>query len=258
MAVQVVFKQTKLKQANTLEHGLIWGMTLSMLLHVAVIVFMPKPSYPPAKPPEDPLKVELLPPEAKPLPPPEPIKPEPPTPVKPQPIKPAPPKPQPTPEPRKPEPAPEPVVQTPVPVVAPPPPVIAAKPSVSEVKPEVVVPVPPPPPPEPVKATGPSDADIDAARNAFRSAAHRELKKYQRYPRIAADRGIEGEVKLNIHLDDNGNVTGIDVAESSGNASLDNAALDAAKKANLKSNFQDILRGRINNVVVTVSFKLAN
>ncbi len=254
MAVQAVLK----KQTKAIEHALGWCIGLSLLMHAAVLVLIPKPVYLPPKVQEEPLKVELLPPEVKPLPPPEPPKREPPKPipVKPQPLKPLPVKPEPTPEPqRKPDSTPEPVVTAPM---VTPPPVIAAKPTINEPKPEVVVPPPPPPPPEPVKPSGPSDADVEAARNAFRSAAHRELKKHQRYPRIAADRGIEGEVKLNIHLDDSGNITGIDVAESSGNAALDNAALDAAKKANLKANFQDILRGRVNNVVVTVSFKLAS
>ena len=168
------------------------------------------------------------------------------------------------PKPVKPEPAlqkpsPEPVVETPQPVVeSPAPPVIATKPTVSEAKPEVVVPPPAPPaPPEPVKA-GPSEGDIDAARNAFRNAAHRELKKNQRYPRIAQDRGIEGDVKLSINIDDHGNITGIEILESSGNKAIDDAAMTAAQKSQLKPHFNEILRGKINNIIVTVSFKLAS
>lgn len=243
------------------KHALEWCLLVSLVLHLAFVFGVAKPDYDLEPPATHEIKIELAPkpepPKAEPLPP-EPPKPEPKIEPKPQPVKPLP---------QKIDPIPQPLKQQPEPVAPPPPapvveshpqPVIAAKPVVSESKPEVVIPPPPPPAPEPVKASGPSDSDIDAARNAFRSAAHRELKKNQRYPRIAADRGIEGEVKLNIHLDDSGNITGVDVAESSGNGSLDEAAVSAAKKSNLKSYFHEILRGRVDNIIVTVSFKLAN
>lgn len=240
------------------KHALEWCLVASVLLHLAIVLGIAKPEFAPDKVKPEEIRIELAPKPEPPkpeLPPPAPPKPPVPTP-KPQPVKPLPQKVEPLPQPVKPQP--EVVNPPPTPRVAEPTPpaVIAAKPTVTETKPEVVV--PPPPPPEPPKATGPSESDIDAARNAFRAAAHRELKKNQRYPRIAADRGIEGEVKLNIHLDESGNVTGVDVVESSGNGALDEAAMSAAKKSSLKSYFHEILRGRVDNIIVTVSFKLAN
>jgi len=255
--VQAVIKETK--QFN---HLLEWCLIASLLIHALIMFTLPKPDYDLPPPKKQEIRIELVKPE------PPAVKP---APTEPEPVKPTPPKPQPQKTepkpieqrpvtPQKPSPMPEHVVETPQPVVeSPAPAVIAAKPSVSEAKPEVVVTPPAPPaPPEPVKASGPSEGDIDAARNAFRSAAHRELKKNQRYPRIAQDRGIEGDVKLSISIDDHGNITNIEVIESSGNKAIDDAALAAAQKSQLKPHFHEILRGRINNIIVTVSFKLSS
>lgn len=257
--------QAVLKESKQFNHLLEWCLIASLLIHALMIFTLPKPDYDLPPPKKQEIRIELVKEQ-----PPAPVQPaaEPqPAPPKPQP---EPPKPQPTPvkqepkpvihEPIPQKPSPEPVADTPRPVVeSPTPPVIAAKPTVSEAKPEVVVPspAPPAPPPEPVKA-GPSEGDIEAARNAFRNAAHRELKKNQRYPRIAQDRGIEGDVKLSINMDDHGNITGIEIVESSGNKAIDDAAISAAQKSQLKQHFTEILRGKINNIIVTVSFKLSS
>ena len=257
--------QAVIKETKQFNHLLEWCLIASLLIHALIMFTLPKPDYDLPPPKKQEIRIELVKPE------PPAVKPAPPAPTEPEPVKPTPPKPQPQKTepkpieqrpvtPQKPSPMPEHVVETPQPVVeSPAPAVIAAKPSVSEAKPEVVVTPPAPPaPPEPVKASGPSEGDIDAARNAFRSAAHRELKKNQRYPRIAQDRGIEGDVKLSISIDDHGNITNIEVIESSGNKAIDDAALAAAQKSQLKPHFHEILRGRINNIIVTVSFKLSS
>ncbi|MDF0378054.1 TonB family protein [Methylophilus sp. YYY-1] len=259
--------QAVLKETKQFSHLLEWCLIASLLIHALIMFTLPKPDYDLPPPNKQEIRIELVKPE------PPAVTPAPPAPAEPEVVKPTPPKPQPQPPklepkpveqkpvtPQKPSPMPEQAVETPRPVVeSPAPAVIAAKPSVSETKSEVVVPPPAPPaPPEPVKASGPSEGDIDAARNAFRSAAHRELKKNQRYPRIAQDRGIEGDVKLSINIDDHGNITNIEVVESSGNKAIDDAALAAAQKSQLKPHFHEILRGRINNIIVTVSFKLSS
>ncbi|MGP1717124.1 MAG: energy transducer TonB [Methylophilus sp.] len=260
--------QAVLKESTQLKHALEWCLIGSLLIHALIVIFIPKPTY--EKPPvlKQEIQIELVketPPAAV-LPAAEP-EPTPPTPEppKPQPVKP-PPKPETKPVEQKPVPQKaSPIVEPPseptrAVAEAPAPAVITAKPTASESKSEVVVPppAPPAPPAEPPKATGPSDGDIEAARNAFKNAAHRELKKNQRYPRIAQDRGIEGDVKLKINIDDHGEITGIEVVESSGNKAIDDAALAAAQKSQLKPHFNEILRGRINNIIVTVSFKLSS
>lgn len=248
--------QAVLKPTKQFEYVLGWCLLASILLHIAFLFGIPKPSYETTTPPQQEIHIALEPKAEPPKedPPPEPPKPPAPTPVKPIPVKPLPQKVEPLPAPIKPPSTP--AVEAP-PVIQPvPTPVIAAKPVTVEPPPEVVV--VPPPPVEPPKETGPSEGEIEAARNAFRSAAHKELRKNQRYPRIAQDRGIEGDVKLNIHLDGNGNVVDAEVVESSGNRALDEAALTAAKKSNLKPHFHEVLHGRIQNIVVTVSFKLVS
>ena len=126
----------------------------------------------------------------------------------------------------------------------------------AEVKPVETATPAPPQPVEIKKPSGPSDADIDAARNAYRNQVSRELRRNQRYPKIAETRGIEGDVKLDIVIDNDGNVTNVQVAETSGNEALDKAAIEAVKRSNLKQFMQDILRGRIDKITVTVGFKL--
>lgn len=200
------------------------------------------------------LTVELVQPKM-PEAPPE-IPPAPPTPIEPEPVK-ALPKPiKKIQKPIEPQPISEPIAQTiaePQPP-APPPEVISVAPK-EEVKPTFVA--PPPTPPAPPKASGPSDGDIDAARAAYRNQVQRELKRNQRYPRVAEARGIQGEVKLEISIDVAGNVTDVTVAESSGNNALDDAAIAAVKRSDIKQYMIDILRGRVDKITVTVGFKLA-
>lgn len=263
--------QAVLKESKQFNHVLEWCLIASLLIHAAIMFTMPKPDYDLPPPKKQEIRIELVkeqPPEpalpkpvvpvAQPEPTPTPSKPEP---AKPQPVKQeAKPVEQKPVTPQKPSTTPEPPAETAHPVVeTPAPAVITAKPSVSEAKPEMVVPpqAQPAPPPEPVKATGPSEGDIDAARNAFKEAAQREIQKNLRYPRIALERGIEGVTNLHITFDDHGNVTSIEVVESSGNKAIDEAAIATIKKSQLKSLFNDLLRGRLKSTNVPVSFKLA-
>ncbi len=236
------------------EHLLVWTLVCSILLHALIAIVVPNFEFNTEPAPKQELTIELVqptPPEAVPE-----VTPAPPTPVEPEPIREIP-------KPIKkieksvePKPITEPVAQTntePQPP-APPPEVIAVAPK-EEAKPTFVA--PPPPPPEPPQNTGPSQSDIDAARSAYRNQVQRELKRNQRYPKIAETRGIEGDVKLEISIDDIGNVTNVAVAESSGNSALDDAAIAAVKRSNLKQYMLDILRGHVDKITVTVGFKLA-
>lgn len=247
--------QAVLKTNKQLEHLLEWCLIASLLAHALILFGIPKPQPAPPPPKPNEIKIELVQ-----TPPPAPVTPEPP-PV-PQPIKPPPkpmePKRTVTPVPQKVSPVSEPPVEPPRPVTEPAPPtVIAVKPTVTESKPELVVP-PPPPPPEPVKPTGPSEGDYEAARAAFRDAAQREIQKNLRYPRIAMERGIEGITHLHISFDDQGNIVGVEVTESSGNKALDEAAIATIRKSQFKALFNDLLRGRLKSTNVPVSFKLVS
>lgn len=79
-------------------------------------------------------------------------------------------------------------------------------------------------------ASFPAMADSQAAgQAALSNEVRQELAKVQRYPSRALDLGIEGTVKLRIEVSGKGDVTGFEVAQSSGSALLDKAALGMAK-----------------------------
>jgi protein TonB len=209
------------------------------------------------EPPEPELVIELAP--IKKIEPPKPVEPQKPE-AKPEPVKQEQKvKPEPTPTQPKIMPSPKPAVKSkqtstetpPSPPEVSSPPVIAVAPK-AETAP--VITAPPPPPPEPVKV-GPSQADIDAAKNQYGSALARELAKHKQYPKIAQMRGWEGEVVLELQLDGNGNVISSKVHDSSTFDALDKQALEMVKKANFPPP-PEALRGRSFNILVPVSFKL--
>lgn len=79
-------------------------------------------------------------------------------------------------------------------------------------------------PPAPAVVPAPRAAPIATAR------AQRQLNKHVFYPQDAIDRGLEGEVKLRLVLDDSGRVIDAAVLAGSGHPLLDRAALDAARQ----------------------------
>ncbi len=255
---QVLILEALIKHSNNNNKLFVWTLLFSILLHIIFAVIVPKFKFDALEPQKQTLSVELVQPK-----PPEP-KPEPiatPEPPKPEPVKPQAIKPEVKPEPIKPvqkvnpvEPISKPVEAKPEPTPPAPPPVIAVAPT-AEAKPEHTA--PPPPPPEPVK-TGPSQGELNAAKAAFRQQVQAELKRNQSYPRIAQQRGIQGDVGLEISIDNNGNVTNVVVVESSGNDALDRAAIEAVKRSNIKQYMPDILRGHVDKITVTVGFKLAD
>ncbi len=70
---------------------------------------------------------------------------------------------------------------------------------------------------------------VGLAAEASLHAAQRKLSAYQFYPAEAAALEIEGEVRLLLTLDKNGDLIDIRVASSSGHAILDEAAVRAAE-----------------------------
>ena len=72
----------------------------------------------------------------------------------------------------------------------------------------------------------PSPAPTTAKRQV--EAAQRKLSQHLYYPPEAVARGIEGEVRLLLLVADDGSITDVSVAVSSGHAILDRAAVRAA------------------------------
>ena len=240
-----------IKNTSLTESTLIWAVICSILLHVLFFVVVPNFKFDAINKLPELLTVEIVQPkkpETAPV-----VLPEPPKtiePIKPEPIKPLPEKPIPIKE-AKLEPKPVESKTEPTQVEPPPPAVITATPKAdapSEIK--------APPPPEPPKKTEPNDGEVNAARDAYTQNVQSELRRNIRYPKIAESRGIQGEVKLKITIDKEGNVGNVSVLESSGNASLDEGAIATVKRSNLKQFYPEILRGRSYEFTTPIVFTL--
>ena len=240
--------------ANFSESTLIWAVICSLLLHVLLAVVLPNFNFDISEEKPQPLTVEIM----QPTPPAPVVLPEPtvqePEPIKPEPIKK---EVKPITEPIKPvkqkSPEPAPVQETePTPAEPPPPAVITAAPKV-DAPPVIVV-----PPPEPTIKTGPSEDEINAAKATFTENVQTELRRNHRYPTIAEKRGIQGEAKVKIVLDKEGNVVSVTIVESSGNDSLDQGAIATVKRSNLRKFYPSILQGRTYEITVPISFTIAD
>jgi TonB family protein len=102
----------------------------------------------------------------------------------------------------------------------------------------------------------PAMADAQTAGQAAWSfEVRQELAKVQRYPSRALDLGIEGTVKLRIEVGKQGDVTGFEVAQSSGSALLDKAALGMVKSLD---RLPAIIGADSHTIVVPVAFRLSD
>lgn len=148
---------------------------------------------------------------------------------------------------------PEPVYE-PLPVVAPTPePVLEPLPEpVIEPEPTPVVQETPAPPPP----TGPTAAQVDAAKGEYKRQLLAAMNRHKKYPRIAKSRGWQGKVIIQFNLDRNGNILSKTVVQSSGHSALDKAALKMAEKAAPFPKPPSVLQGDSFNIKVPVPFKL--
>lgn len=139
------------------------------------------------------------------------------------------PKPKPTP---KPEPRPEPKPKTVKPPVTQ---------AVKKTEKKVVEPIKKPRPqrpvsenPNPVTPHPMANADMNQAKDSAPKLIDRPTFKVRptqpTYPRIARRKGLEGNVLLEVWLDEKGEQTRLEIAKSSGHAVLDEAAMKAVKK----------------------------
>lgn len=205
-----------------------------------------------------------------PEPTPEPVKPI----IEPKPVEP---KPAPVPKP-EPKPIPQPVIKPqskPVEQVTPPPaetpapaaevepaaphvPEIISVPAPAAPAPVVTAPTPPIPAPAPLpEPAGPSQHDLEAARRLYGSLLSQSIAKYKQYPKIAQMRGWEGEVLLEVHCDEKGQVISTEVKKSSGHKVLDDQAITMVKKAAPLPQPPEILRsGKKLVILVPVPFSL--
>jgi len=199
-------------------------LLVSLLVHGLVLTTVRSCQKAPP-PPALTLSVELrTPPPPPPPPPPEPPKPEPPKL-----------------EPRKPVAMPQPV--RPLAPPPPPTPLLTATPEapqrVDQPVVQRLVEPPPPPPPAPAPAAAPAPIapppapaiDDAAARAGYIRGLSAAVAKQKRYPRLAQQRGWQGEVMLHVVVDASGRLLDVSVERSSGFEALDREALEMVRRA---------------------------
>ncbi len=226
---------------------LAWAVVISVVLHLSAVLYLPNFQTDTTEPPLEVLNIQIEAPKA-----PEPVE----SPAIEQPPLPEPPQPKVVPkiEPKvipvqKPTPIETFEPQTPAPqVVEEPvsPPVMSVAPATDATP---VFTTPPPPP-------GPSQADLDAARRGYAERLARAIAQHKKYPRVAQMRGWQGEVLVDLKLNDNGAVLESRIERSSGYEILDKQALEMVSKAAPFPSPPDILKSSVFNIQVPVSFKL--
>jgi TonB family protein len=70
-----------------------------------------------------------------------------------------------------------------------------------------------------------------AFADAYDDAVNTQIRKLVEYPRLAKMRELEGSVGFTVKIDGSGAVSDVAVDSSSGQSSLDNATVEAVKKA---------------------------
>ncbi|BET98674.1 TonB family protein [Xenorhabdus taiwanensis] len=100
---------------------------------------------------------------------------------------------------------------------------------------------------QPLVGQGNSEVDNYYAR------LRQEIERHKRYPRKAKRMRQQGIVTVHFTLLDDGTLTAVRVVNSSGNSTLDNAALDAINNAN---SVGPIPAGTGSNVTLTLDFTL--
>jgi protein TonB len=86
-------------------------------------------------------------------------------------------------------------------------------------------------PPAAAESVAAPAAERPAVSSAFLQSVYRKIEKCKRYPRLARDRGIEGETLLEFVLAHDGKLVGARVLRSSGFAILDQEALRIVRRA---------------------------
>ena len=97
-----------------------------------------------------------------------------------------------------------------------------------EPKPEPKVEPLPAPPPDPRPSATPRPAKAEKAEKREVQAAQRKIAQHTYYPPEAIAGNIEGDVRLLLVLGEDGAISDVQIAASSGHAILDNAAIKAA------------------------------
>jgi len=122
----------------------------------------------------------------------------------------------------------------------------------------VAVPVPPPVPPRPAALKKePFVLNVEPRLlQMFGQSISKEIKRYQKYPPLAQRRGWEGTAEVLLQIAADGKVSSITLGKSSGRSVLDDEALNMVRRASPLPQAPQNLRGRELTVTVPIVFKL--
>jgi len=124
-----------------------------------------------------------------------------------------------------------------------------------------------PPAPVPLPAQTSAPYPVQATQAASASLSREEQDKHLRacvmnlitrqltYPAIARRKGWQGVVKLELHIESNGQISALHIDATSGYSVLDEAALQSLQLANVPDAAQ-WLQGKTRDIVVPVEYKL--
>ena len=111
--------------------------------------------------------------------------------------------------------------------------------------------------PHPVQATQTASATLSREEQDqhLRACVMNLITRQLTYPAIARRKGWQGVVKLELHIEPNGQISGLHIDATSGYSVLDKAALQSLQLANVPDAAQ-WLQGETIDIVVPVEYKL--
>lgn len=113
-----------------------------------------------------------------------------------------------------------------------------------------------PPAPQPPDNTAHEAPTDPAALERYGRSLAELLAQQQQYPRMAALRGWEGEVRVRITIARKGNIVATDVIRSSGHDVLDRSAVQLVTQAGPLPRLPEALQNREIQVIVPVHYRL--
>lgn len=96
----------------------------------------------------------------------------------------------------------------------------------------------------------------NATRGKLRQEVLRQINDYFYYPRVAQQRGIEGEVRVRVRIDANGRISGYGVTRGSGYTLLDEAALESLRRVAHSTRFPGAQDARLRHLEFPIQYQL--
>lgn len=109
-----------------------------------------------------------------------------------------------------------------------------------------------------IKELGKTNNISSKTEDQLQTSLGKRLRKYFYYPRLARKKGWQGKVKLELRVEGSGHLSHIRLIQSSGYASLDDAALKSLRKVAFLPEARNWLQGTHYDIVVPVEYRLVD